>query len=183
MSIAGRLNDPALVVELCGIPLKTPLIPAAGTLGKEVLDGLAATYGAMLPKTVTPQPRAGNPPPRVAEAPAGMVNSIGLQNPGRDRFHEDHDAYNVGLPLVVALAADTGGEFAKACERFGDEGRVAAVEANLSCPNGEDRGGAFCAGAPGGRGGVGARRPPPPRGAAFFELTNQRGGTKDLSPP
>jgi dihydroorotate dehydrogenase (NAD+) catalytic subunit len=146
VNIAGRVNEAALVVELCGITLKTPLIPAAGTLGKEALDGVAAIYGAMLPKTVTPQPRAGNPPPRVAEAPSGMVNSIGLQNPGLDRFLEDLDGYNVGLPLVVSLAADTVGEFTKACERLGDEGRVAAVELNLSCPNVEHGGATYCAG-------------------------------------
>ena len=146
MSTAGRLNEAALAVELCGIPLKTPLIPAAGTLGKEALGGAATAYGAMLPKTVTPKPRAGNPPPRVAEAPAGMVNSIGLQNPGLDRFLDGLDDYDVGLPLFVSLAADTVGEFAKACERLGGEGRVAAVELNLSCPNVEHGGATYCAG-------------------------------------
>ena len=146
MSTAGRLDEAALAVELCGIPLKTPLIPAAGTLGKEALGGAATAYGAMLPKTVTPKPRAGNPPPRVAEAPAGMVNSIGLQNPGLDRFLDGLDDYDVGLPLFVSLAADTVGEFAKACERLGGEGRVAAVELNLSCPNVEHGGATYCAG-------------------------------------
>jgi len=146
VSTAGRVNEAALAVELCGIPLKTPLIPAAGTLGKEALDGAADIYGAMLPKTVTPQPRAGNPPPRVAEAPAGMVNSIGLQNPGLERFLEDLDDYDVGLPLLVSVAADTVGEFARACERLSGDGRVSAVELNLSCPNVEHGGSTFCAG-------------------------------------
>lgn len=147
MSTSGRAGEDTLPVELCGIPLKTPLIPAAGTLGKEALDGAAAdVYGAMLPKTVTPRPRAGNPPPRVAEAPAGMVNSIGLQNPGLDRFLEDLDDYDAGLPLIVSVAADTVGEFAKACERLSGDGRIAAVELNLSCPNVEHGGLTFCAG-------------------------------------
>ncbi len=146
MSPAGGIGEATLAVELCGIPLRTPLIPAAGTLGKEALDGAEAAYGAMLPKTVTPRPRAGNPPPRVAEAPAGMVNSIGLQNPGLDRFLEDLDGYDVGLPLFVSVAADTVGEFATACGRLSGGDRVAAVELNLSCPNVEHGGLTFCAG-------------------------------------
>jgi dihydroorotate dehydrogenase (NAD+) catalytic subunit len=172
MSTAGRVNEAALAVELCGIPLKTPLIPAAGTLGKEALDGAAATYGAMLPKTVTPQPRAGNPPPRVAEAPAGMVNSIGLQNPGLDRFLEDPDDYDVGLPLFVSLAADTIGEFATACERLGGEGRVSGVELNLSCPNVEHGGATFCAGPAAVGEVVAACRAALPGKPLFVKLTN-----------
>ncbi|MEJ7815520.1 MAG: hypothetical protein WKF53_10135, partial [Rubrobacter sp.] len=70
-----------LAVELCGLMLRTPLIPASGTLSREALGEVEGVYGAMLPKTATPVARAGNPPPRVAETPAGMVNSIGLQNP------------------------------------------------------------------------------------------------------
>ena len=143
---ATRAETSALAVELCGITLRTPLLPAAGTLGKEVLDGAEGVYGAMLPKTVTPEPRAGNPPPRVAEAPAGMVNSIGLQNPGLDSFLEDLGGYDVGLPIFVSVAADTVGEFAAACRRLSGDERVAAVELNLSCPNVEHGGLTFCAG-------------------------------------
>jgi dihydroorotate dehydrogenase (NAD+) catalytic subunit len=172
VSTAGRVNDAALVVELCGIPLKTPLIPAAGTLGKEVLDVAAATYGAMLPKTVTPKPRAGNPAPRVAEAPAGMVNSIGLQNPGLDRFLEDLDDYDVGLPLFVSLAADTVGEFATACERLDGEGRVTGVELNLSCPNVEHGEATFCAGPAAVGEVVAACRAALPGKPLFAKLTN-----------
>jgi dihydroorotate dehydrogenase (NAD+) catalytic subunit len=172
MSTAGRVNEAALAVELCGIPLKTPLIPAAGTLGKEALDGAAATYGAMLPKTVTPKSRAGNPPSRVAEAPAGMVNSIGLQNPGLDRFLEDLDDYDVGLPLFVSLAADTVGEFATACERLGGEGHVSGVELNLSCPNVEHGGATFCAGPAAVGEVVAACRAALPGKPLFAKLTN-----------
>ena len=136
----------ALAVELCGIPLRTPLIPAAGTLGKEALGGAEDVYGAMLPKTVTPRRRAGNPPPRLAEAPSGMINSIGLQNPGLDRFLKDLDAFHaVGLPLFVSVAGDTAGEFAEMCGALAGDGRISAVELNLSCPNVEHGGGTFCA--------------------------------------
>ena len=172
MSTAGRVGEAALAVDLCGIPLKTPLIPAAGTLGKEALDGAADIYGAMLPKTVTPQPRAGNPPPRVAEAPAGMVNSIGLQNPGLDRFLENLDDYDVGLPLFVSLAADTVGEFATACGRLGGEGRAAGVELNLSCPNVEHGGATFCAGPAAVGEVVAACRAALPGKPLFAKLTN-----------
>ncbi len=134
-----------LAVELCGISLMTPLIPASGTLAKEALGEVEGIYGALLPKTTTPASRAGNPPPRVAETPAGMVNSIGLQNPGVDRFLEDLDAFDLGVPLLVSAAGDTVEEFGALCERLGSDERVAAIELNLSCPNVECGGLTFCA--------------------------------------
>ncbi len=88
-----------LAVELCGLTLRTPLIPASGTLSREALGEVEGVYGAMLPKTATPVARAGNPPPRVAETPAGMVNSIGLQNPGVEVFLRDLDAFDLGVPV------------------------------------------------------------------------------------
>lgn len=142
----GVVSAEAMAVELCGIPMRTPLIPAAGTLGKEALGGAEDVYGAMLPKTVTPRPRVGNPPPRLAEAPSGMINSIGLQNPGLDRFLHDLDVFHaVGLPLLVSVAGDTVGDFASMCEALSHDRRVSAIELNLSCPNVEHGGGTFCA--------------------------------------
>lgn len=131
-----------LSVELCGLRLRTPLLPAAGTLGAEALAGreAAEVYGALLPKTVTLSPRAGNPPPRVAETVAGMVNSIGLQNPGIDVFLEELSAFEVGLPILVSVAGDTPAEFAALCGRLAEDERVSAVELNLSCPNVEQGG-------------------------------------------
>ena len=172
-SAANRAGTSVLAVELCGIPLNTPLIPAAGTLAKEALEGAGAVYGAMLPKTVTPEPRAGNPPPRIAETPAGMVNSIGLQSPGLDGFLEELDDYDVGLPLFVSVAADTVGEFAAACGRVSGDDRIAAVELNLSCPNVEHGGLTFCAG-PGAVGEVvAACRATLPGKPLFAKLTNE----------
>src|SRR5215210_802194 len=135
-----------LAVELCGLTLSTPLMPASGTLAKEALGEVEGAYGAMLPKTTTPAPRAGNPPPRVAETPAGMVNSIGLQNPGVERFLQDFEAFDLGIPIIVSVAGDTVSEFALLCENLASEDRVSAVELNLSCPNVECGGLAFCAG-------------------------------------
>jgi len=143
--VRERMAGVKLEVELCGIPLKTPLIPASGTLAKEALGEVEGVYGATLPKTTTPLPRAGNPPPRVAETPAGMVNSIGLQNPGIEGFLRDLDAFELGAPLFVSAAGDTVDEFGALCERLGAEERIAAIELNLSCPNVECGGLTFCA--------------------------------------
>lgn len=140
-----RMAGVRLEVELCGIPLETPLMPASGTLAKEALGEVEGVYGAMLPKTTTPAPRAGNPPPRVAETPAGMVNSIGLQNPGVEGFLRNLDAFDLGIPLFVSAAGDTVEEFGALCERLGADERVAAIELNLSCPNVECGGLTFCA--------------------------------------
>ena len=135
-----------LVVELCGLTLRTPLIPASGTLSREALGEVEDVYGAMLPKTTTPVARVGNPPPRVAETPAGMVNSIGLQNPGVESFLQDLDAFDLGVPILVSVAGDTVAEFSWLCEILSGDDRVSAVELNLSCPNVERGGLAFCAG-------------------------------------
>jgi dihydroorotate dehydrogenase (NAD+) catalytic subunit len=135
-----------LAVDLCGLMLRTPLIPASGTLSREALGEVEGVYGAMLPKTTTPVARAGNPPPRVAETPAGMVNSIGLQNPGVEVFLQDLDAFDHGVPILVSAAGDTVAEFAWLCEMFAGDARISAVELNLSCPNVECGGLAFCAG-------------------------------------
>jgi dihydroorotate dehydrogenase (NAD+) catalytic subunit len=134
-----------LNVELCGLRLHTPLVPAAGTHGKEAVQASEGVYGAVLPKTVTPQPRTGNPPPRLAETPAGMINSIGLQNPGVERFMEELDAFDTGVPLFVSVAGETAGDYSLLCGRLAADDRVRAIELNLSCPNVERGGLYFCA--------------------------------------
>jgi dihydroorotate dehydrogenase (NAD+) catalytic subunit len=135
-----------LAVELCGMLLRTPLIPASGTLSKEALGEVEGVYGAMLPKTTTPTARAGNPPPRVTETPAGMVNSIGLQNPGVESFLQGLDAFDLGIPIFVSVAGDTVAEFALLSDLLAGDDRVSGVELNLSCPNVACGGLAFCAG-------------------------------------
>jgi dihydroorotate dehydrogenase (NAD+) catalytic subunit len=143
--VRERMTRVDLAVELCGLALKTPLIPASGTLAKEALGEVEGVYGAMLPKTTTPRARVGNPPPRVAETPAGMVNSIGLQNPGIEAFLRDLDAFDLDVPLIVSVAGDTVTEFGSLCERLAADERVTAIELNLSCPNVECGGLIFCA--------------------------------------
>jgi dihydroorotate dehydrogenase (NAD+) catalytic subunit len=169
--VRERLTGEKLAVELCGITLKTPLIPASGTLAKEALGEVGGVYGAMLPKTTTPEARVGNPPPRVAETPAGMVNSIGLQNPGVERFLQELDAFDLGLPVFVSVAGETVEDFGTLCEKVGKDERVAAVELNLSCPNVECGGLTFCAAPASVEGVVAACRAAAPGKPIFAKLT------------
>jgi dihydroorotate dehydrogenase (NAD+) catalytic subunit len=171
--VVGRETDVDISVELCGIPLRTPLIPASGTLSTEALGEVEGVYGAMLPKTTTPVERAGNPPPRIAETPAGMVNSIGLQNPGVERFLQRLDAFDLGIPLFVSVAGDTVAEFASLCERVSGDDRISAVELNLSCPNVECGGLAFCAGPASVEEVVAACRAAVPNRPILAKLTNE----------
>ena len=125
----------SLATTFCGIPLEHPVVNGSGTL-----DALAAgTLGvsAFVTKTVTRRPRAGNPPQRIAETPAGMVNSIGLANPGLDRFCDEHlpRLADLGVPLIVSVGGWSREEYAIAVARVGSHPAVAAVELNVSCPN------------------------------------------------
>jgi dihydroorotate dehydrogenase (NAD+) catalytic subunit len=169
--VRERMTRVDLAVELCGLALKTPLMPASGTLAKEALGEVEGVYGAMLPKTTTPRARVGNPPPRVAETPAGMVNSIGLQNPGIETFLRDLDAFDFGVPLIVSVAGDTVAEFGSLCERLAADERVTAIELNLSCPNVECGGLIFCATTSSVEEVVGACRTAVPGKPIFAKLT------------
>lgn len=173
MVVRERATGVDLSVELCGMTLRTPLVPASGTLAKEALGEVDGVYGAMLPKTTTPAARAGNPPPRVAETPAGMVNSIGLQNPGVERFMQDLDAFALGVPIFVSVAGETVRDFAALCERVSEDGRVAAIELNLSCPNVEHGGLTFCAGPSAVDEVVAACRAAAPTKPLFAKLTHE----------
>jgi dihydroorotate dehydrogenase (NAD+) catalytic subunit len=132
------------MTELCGIPLAHPVVNASGTF-----DALAAArafgtrlfdefpFSAFVTKTVTLAPRAGNPPPRLWELGAGMVNSIGLPNKGLERFlAEDLPALSdLPVPLVVNVMGSTADEFVPLVEAVAARDEVAAVELNVSCPN------------------------------------------------
>jgi dihydroorotate dehydrogenase (NAD+) catalytic subunit len=171
--VRERVKGVDLSVELCGMTLSTPLVPASGTLAKEALGEVGGVYGAILPKTTTPAARKGNPPPRVAETPAGMVNSIGLQNAGVERFMSDLDAFDLGAPIFVSVAGETVRDFAALCERVCEDGRVAAIELNLSCPNVEHGGLTFCAGPAAVEEVVGACRAVAPETPLFAKLTHE----------
>jgi dihydroorotate dehydrogenase (NAD+) catalytic subunit len=126
---------PSLETTFCGVRLSSPLVNGSGTLDALVSGTLG--FSAFVTKTVTLHPREGNPPPRIAETPAGMVNSIGLANPGLDRFLADDlpRLADLDVPIVVSVGGWTPGEYATAVARVGAHPAVVAVELNVSCPN------------------------------------------------
>ncbi|MEK6277335.1 MAG: dihydroorotate dehydrogenase [Actinomycetota bacterium] len=133
-----------LSVELCGIRLEHPVVNGSGTF-----DAIAAQrafgpslsenfpFSAFVSKTITPQPRAGNPPPRLWETPAGMINSIGLPNKGLTGFLEgDLPALaTLDVPLIVSVMGKSHEQFAELVEGVGGRNEIAALELNVSCPN------------------------------------------------
>jgi dihydroorotate dehydrogenase (NAD+) catalytic subunit len=133
-------TDVRLDVQLGRLRLANPVMVASGTFGygREMI-GLVdvARLGAILPKTVTWLPRAGNPPPRTVETCGGMLNSIGLDNDGIDAFlsHQMPELARLGPPIVVSIAGKTHQEFVDLAARLAGVPGVAAVELNISCPN------------------------------------------------
>jgi dihydroorotate dehydrogenase (NAD+) catalytic subunit len=127
-----------LSVKIAGLKLKNPVMTASGTFGYglEFLPYFdISRLGGVVVKGLSLRPRQGNPPPRTAETPCGMLNSIGLQNVGVDAFIKEK------LPLLKKLKTavianifgETLGEYAEVARRL--DGRVAAIEINISCPN------------------------------------------------
>lgn len=132
-------------VDLDGLGLRCPVMPASGCFAIEYAEALDFNrLGALVIKSVSPKCRPGNPTPRVAEVPAGMLNSIGIPSKGLDHFlqHVLPPYLQFETPVVVSISADTVDEFAQAAERVSVAG-VAAIEANISCPNLEADGLAF----------------------------------------
>lgn len=129
-----------LAVNLVGCRLTNPVLLASGTCnyGRE-LAGLTdlSRLGGLITKTITPSPRAGNPAPRVVETPAGMLNAIGLQNPGIDAFIADHWPFlrDLDTRVLVNIAGDTVQEFAEMAARLDELDGITALELNISCPN------------------------------------------------
>ncbi|HEX6789210.1 MAG TPA: dihydroorotate dehydrogenase [Gaiellaceae bacterium] len=110
------------------------LLNASGCLDALVAPEIARTLDVFVTKTITPQPREGNPPPRIAETAHGMLNSIGLANPGRERFLNEHlpRLRALGMPLWISVGGFSAAEYAETCAALDD---VDAIELNLSCPN------------------------------------------------
>ena len=110
-------------------------IAARRAFGEELVRNFP--FSAFVSKTITVEPRAGNPPPRLWETPAGMINSIGLPNKGLEGFLE-HDLPELSLlpvPLIVSVMGTSHDEFTALVEGVGKRPEVAAVELNVSCPN------------------------------------------------
>jgi dihydroorotate dehydrogenase (NAD+) catalytic subunit len=134
-----------LAVDLGGLSLCSPIMPASGCFAIEYAEALDFNQlGALVIKSVSPRSRPGNPTPRVTETAAGMLNSIGIPSKGLDYFldHVLPPYLQFRTPVVVSVSADTVGEFAQAAARLSVAG-VAAIEANISCPNLEADGLAF----------------------------------------
>jgi dihydroorotate dehydrogenase (NAD+) catalytic subunit len=117
-----------------------PLLNASGCLDALTAPEVASELDAFVTKTVTPLPREGNPPPRIAETDSGMLNSIGLQNPGIEAFVADvlPRLRVLGVPLWVSAGGFSAADYALVCERLDEHDAIAAVELNLSCPNVEE---------------------------------------------
>jgi dihydroorotate dehydrogenase (NAD+) catalytic subunit len=122
-------------------PLSTvPILNASGCLDALTAPDVARSLDAFVTKTVTPLPREGNPPPRIAETPAGMLNSIGLQNPGIDVFMRDHVSRleELGVPTWVSVGGFSAEDYEHMCALLDACESVETVELNLSCPNVEE---------------------------------------------
>jgi len=134
--------DVELSVNLAGIALQTPLMVASGTFGfasefVRIEHFRTADIGAIVLKGTTLEPCEGNPPPRIAETAAGVLNSIGLQNPGVDHVIREilPSLDKAGPKLIANIAGGTVREYAEVARRFDACGLVHAVEVNISCPN------------------------------------------------
>jgi dihydroorotate dehydrogenase (NAD+) catalytic subunit len=131
-------------VDFCGIELVHPIINASGTFdaiaarrafGDTLLDNFP--FAAFVSKTVTLAPRQGNPPPRLWELPAGLMNSIGLPNKGLEGYlaHDLPELARLPVPLIVNVMGFSRGEVARLVAAFAPRDEVAALELNVSCPN------------------------------------------------
>jgi dihydroorotate dehydrogenase (NAD+) catalytic subunit len=129
-----------LSIALGRLKLTNPIMVASGTFGyaREMEHVVPISrLGAVLPKTITAEPRIGNAPWRTVETSGGLLNAIGLDNDGVDAFLTHHLPYlrQVGTAVVVSVAGRTQDDFVALAERVGAEPGVAAIELNLSCPN------------------------------------------------
>jgi dihydroorotate dehydrogenase (NAD+) catalytic subunit len=131
-------------VEFCGLSLSHPIVNASGTFDAiaarrvfgEALDS-RFPFAAFVSKTITLQPRAGNPPPRLWEAQAGLVNSIGLPNKGLERYMSEdlHELARLPVPLITNVMGSSAEEIAELLRACDAREQIDAVELNVSCPN------------------------------------------------
>ncbi len=132
----GRLS-----VNLCGIEMDNPIIPASGTYGfgyefAEYYDiNILGTFSF---KGTTLEPRFGNPTPRIAETPSGMLNAVGLQNPGVEKVISEElpklkECFN--KPVMANISGFSLEEYVSVCEKLDKEPQVGWLEVNISCPN------------------------------------------------
>ncbi|HTL70998.1 MAG TPA: dihydroorotate dehydrogenase, partial [Candidatus Eisenbacteria bacterium] len=129
-----------LETSVGGLRLKNPVLVASGTFGhakefEKFID--LRRLGGIVTKTITLKPRLGNPPQRIVETPSGMLNAIGLQNPGVDKFIEEKLPYlrKIGIPIVVSAMGYTVDDLRQVVKTLEKAGGIDGYELNLSCPN------------------------------------------------
>ncbi|HYI24281.1 MAG TPA: dihydroorotate dehydrogenase [Thermomicrobiales bacterium] len=146
MGVSEHLvTAPDLTVDLAPrnpreLVLRNPVIPASGCFGygleySNIID--VQRLGAFVSKGITPKPRAGNPMPRITETPSGMLNAIGLQNPGISAFIRKYPPIweSWDVPAIVNISAESIEDFVLMARRLDEVPGVAAIEVNISCPN------------------------------------------------
>ncbi len=129
-----------LTVKIGKMTLKNPVIASSGTFGfgEEFEDFYNVNrLGAIIPKGISLRPMTGNPPPRIFETEAGIINSIGLQNPGFERFVKDRLSYckNLKTHLIINFFGNTQREYVDLARRFDGVPHISGLEMNISCPN------------------------------------------------
>lgn len=129
-----------LAIELPGLSLKNPVMPASGcfSFGQEFSELYdLSKLGAIMIKAATHEPRLGNPTPRVAETASGMLNAIGLQNPGVDHIieHELKFLEQFDVPIIANVAGTAIEDYTEVAEKISQVSNVKALELNISCPN------------------------------------------------
>jgi len=129
-----------LATEIAGIKMKNPVMVASGTFGygEEAANFIDLDkLGAIITKTITLKPREGNPPPRIVETAAGMLNSIGLQNKGVKDFIENRLPFlsRFKTPIIANIAGETTDEYIELVKTLNKEPLVKGIELNISCPN------------------------------------------------
>ena len=138
--MVDSLHNMNLTVKIGSAQFANPVTVASGTFGHAEkyydLDEVKK-LGAIVPKTVTLHAREGNPPHRIVETPSGMLNAIGIENPGADEFIRVKlpPLQKIGVPLIISILGHTDDEFVTLTEKFHRQKGVSALELNLSCPN------------------------------------------------
>jgi dihydroorotate dehydrogenase (NAD+) catalytic subunit len=147
-SVKVRKDEVDLRVAIGSLELQNPVMTASGTFGyaREFEDFVnLRRLGAIVVKGISLAPRAGNPPPRVVETACGMLNAIGLENVGVERFIREKMPYlsALGVPVIVNILGDSLAEYSQIAERLASVPGVGALEVNISCPNVKKGGVAF----------------------------------------
>lgn len=131
---------PDLKIDFAGIKLNNPVLTASGTFGYgyELADLIPLNrLGGIITKTITLEPRPGNPQPRIAEVASGMLNTIGLQNIGVNAFIGEplEKLKKIGVPIIVSIAGAAADEYYNTAKILSEQDGIDGIEINLSCPN------------------------------------------------